>query len=57
MTEQKISHFNKKKLTSVCQLLKHFDITIVDPTKPWKSENVGLWLQSEMFVRVTERTT
>jgi len=27
----------------------------VNPSRPWKSENVGLWMQSEMWVRVTER--
>lgn len=37
------------------ELLTRFDFTLVDPTRPWKSENVGLWMQSEMFVKVTER--
>lgn len=37
------------------ELLKKFDFVLIDPTRPWKSENVGLWLQSEMFVKVTLR--
>jgi len=37
------------------ELLRHFDFSVVDPTKPWKSANVGLWMQSELWVEVTER--
>jgi len=37
------------------EVFKNFDITIVNPTNPWKSLNYGLWLQKDMFVRVTER--
>jgi len=37
------------------QLFRNFDFEIVSPSRPWKSENVGIWMQSEMWVRVTER--
>ncbi|PVH84007.1 cytochrome P450 [Cadophora sp. DSE1049] len=40
----------------VFELFRHFDFQIVDPANPWKSHNCGLWLQSEMWLRVTERT-
>jgi len=41
----------------IFELLKRFDFSIIDPTKPWKSECVGLWMQSEMWVKATERDT
>ncbi|KFY37707.1 hypothetical protein V494_04641 [Pseudogymnoascus sp. VKM F-4513 (FW-928)] len=37
------------------ELLRNFDFELVDSTSPWKSANVGLWIQSELWVRVTER--
>ncbi|KAF2809016.1 pisatin demethylase [Mytilinidion resinicola] len=37
------------------ELLRNFDFSVVDPTRPWKSANVGLWMQSELWVEVTER--
>ncbi|RDW87449.1 hypothetical protein BP5796_03143 [Coleophoma crateriformis] len=37
------------------ELLRNFDFEIIDPTNPWKSGNVGLWMQSELWVRVLER--
>ncbi|KAJ9655215.1 hypothetical protein H2201_008852 [Coniosporium apollinis] len=39
------------------ELLRNFDFAIVDPTKPWKSENLGLWRQSEEWVEITDRLT
>lgn len=39
----------------VLWLFRNFDFPIVDPANPWKSHNCGLWLQSEMWLRVTER--
>lgn len=39
----------------VFELFSHFDFSIVSPTKPWHSANFGLWVQSEMWVRITER--
>ncbi|OCK80485.1 cytochrome P450 [Lepidopterella palustris CBS 459.81] len=38
------------------ELLRNFDFCLVDPTNPWKSANVGLWMQSELWVEVTERS-
>lgn len=38
------------------ELLRNFDFSLVDPAKPWKSANVGLWMQSELWVEVTERS-
>jgi len=37
------------------ELLRNFDWTLINPTKAWNSECVGLWIQSDLFVRVTER--
>lgn len=40
---------------SMMQLLRRFDFSLIDPTNPWRSVNVGLFLQSEMWVRVARR--
>ena len=38
------------------QLFRRYDITLVDPTDPWKSVNRnGLFLQEDMFVRISDR--
>ncbi|TVY81737.1 Cytochrome P450 monooxygenase tropD [Lachnellula suecica] len=37
------------------ELFKNFDFTLIDPSMPWNSNNIGLWLQKEMFVKVTAR--
>ncbi|KUJ10427.1 cytochrome P450 [Mollisia scopiformis] len=37
------------------ELFKNFDITIADPSNPWKSLNYGLWVQKDMFVKITQR--
>jgi cytochrome P450 len=37
------------------ELLRNFDIGLVNTTRPWNSGNVGLWIQKELWVRVTER--
>ncbi|EON62757.1 hypothetical protein W97_01982 [Coniosporium apollinis CBS 100218] len=37
------------------ELLRRFDFTIIDPSNPWKVTNVGMWMQSNMWVRVTRR--
>ncbi|KAE9370024.1 pisatin demethylase [Stipitochalara longipes BDJ] len=37
------------------QLLRNFDFAVVDPTQPWKTFNVGLHIQSDMWMRVTKR--
>ncbi|KAL5327503.1 hypothetical protein ACEPPN_005201 [Leptodophora sp. 'Broadleaf-Isolate-01'] len=39
----------------IFELFRNFEFQVVDPTKPWKSHNSGLWMQSEMWLRVTER--
>lgn len=38
------------------ELVRRFDLSVVDPIKPWKSINVGVFLQSEYWVRAHERT-
>jgi hypothetical protein len=35
--------------------MRNFDWEIVDPTKPWESKSVGIWMQKYLNVRVTER--
>lgn len=37
------------------ELMRNFEWNIVDPTKPWESGNVGLWLQHDLWVRISER--
>jgi cytochrome P450 len=39
----------------VFELFRKFEMVIVNPAKPWRGEHIGLWLQNEMWVRVTER--
>ncbi|KAE9363167.1 cytochrome P450 [Stipitochalara longipes BDJ] len=45
----------QKKELNLELLLRNFGFTIVDPTMPWRSFNAGLFLQSDMWVRVTRR--
>jgi cytochrome P450 len=37
------------------ELIRQFEWSIIDPTSPWKSGNVGLWMQKDLWVRVTKR--
>ncbi|KAH7192764.1 cytochrome P450 [Fusarium flagelliforme] len=37
------------------ELLRRFDFSICDPTKPWKVFNCGIFSQSELMVRLTPR--
>ena len=37
------------------QLLRRFDFQLVNPSKPWKSVNFNIFLQSEMWVAVSLR--
>lgn len=39
----------------ISQLLRNFDMQIMNPYKPIKTFNVNLFLQTDMWVRVTER--
>ncbi|RSL68941.1 hypothetical protein CEP54_002545 [Fusarium duplospermum] len=39
------------------ELLRQFDFSICDPTKPWKVFNCGIFSQSELWVRVEPRVT
>ncbi|KAM0324813.1 hypothetical protein ACHAQA_007779 [Verticillium albo-atrum] len=37
------------------ELPRRFDLSLVDPTKPWKSSNCGIFAQSEFWVRASRR--
>ncbi|KAI9698866.1 MAG: hypothetical protein M1820_007373 [Bogoriella megaspora] len=37
------------------ELFRNFNWALCDPTKPWTSENVGLWIQKNEWVKVTAR--
>lgn len=37
------------------QLLRRFDFAVVNPVRPWKSVNVGIFLQSEFWVTAMRR--
>jgi len=38
------------------ELLRHFELALIDPTRPWKARNaLGLFLISDMWVQVMER--
>ncbi|KAI9817913.1 MAG: hypothetical protein M1832_004533 [Thelocarpon impressellum] len=39
------------------ELLRRFDFSVVDPTKPWNSWCAGIFLQSQFFLRVSRRKT
>ena len=36
------------------QVLRHFDLQIMNPMKPWVNINHNLFMQSQMWVRITE---
>ncbi|ORY57504.1 cytochrome P450 [Pseudomassariella vexata] len=42
--------------TDFKQLFRHFDFQIVDVTKPWNSISYLGWMETEMWVKVTETT-
>jgi hypothetical protein len=35
--------------------MRNFDWTLIDPLNPWQSDCLGLWIQKDMYVRVTDR--
>lgn len=37
------------------QLLRNFEFDVVDPTKPWTSINYGIFMQYNMWLRVSKR--
>jgi cytochrome P450 len=37
------------------ELLRNFEIAILDPLKPMVSVDHGVWLQSGLIVKITER--
>ncbi|KAK8058425.1 Cytochrome P450 monooxygenase lolP1 [Apiospora phragmitis] len=37
------------------QILRNFDLESANPSKPWVVESHNVWLQSEMWVKLTER--
>ncbi|POR38486.1 Pisatin demethylase [Tolypocladium paradoxum] len=37
------------------ELLRRFDLSLVDPTQPWKSSNYGVFLQSEYWIKAYRR--
>jgi cytochrome P450 len=37
------------------ELLRGFDISIVDPSQPWSSDSRGIFLQKDFWVKITER--
>ncbi|KAL9087667.1 MAG: hypothetical protein Q9165_006591 [Trypethelium subeluteriae] len=37
------------------ELFRNFNFALCDPTKPWMSLNVGLWIQRDEWVKVTAR--
>jgi len=38
------------------ELLRNFDLSIVEPLKPWKSFCAGIFMQSEMWLRASKRS-
>ncbi|KAG6037551.1 hypothetical protein E4U41_004922 [Claviceps citrina] len=50
---RKVAHIEMSK--TLVELLRRFDFSIIDPTRPWKSINCGVFLQSEMWVRASRR--
>lgn len=36
-------------------MVRNFEFQIVDPARPWKSVCIGVFVQTEMWMRVTRR--
>lgn len=44
------------QMIDVClQLLRDFEFAVVDPSQPWKTSNVGVFIQNDMWMRITKR--
>jgi hypothetical protein len=37
------------------QLLRHFEVTIANPTKPWRAVNAMGFIHKDFFVRLVPR--
>ncbi|VUC29153.1 unnamed protein product [Clonostachys rosea] len=49
-----VAHMELGKL--LFEIVRNFDIALIDPTKPWKARNyMGLFVISDMWVQVMER--
>jgi hypothetical protein len=48
-----ISSFRPK--ANSFELLRRYDITLVNPSRPWRSFYAGVWLQKDLMVRITKR--
>ena len=46
---------SREFLTDLEQLLRRFDFALVDPTKPWTSINVGVFIQYDYWVKAYKR--
>ncbi|KAI0456052.1 cytochrome P450 [Xylaria acuta] len=44
-------------LKVISELFYRFDITVINPEKPWHSVSYGIFCQHDQWVRVTERAT
>lgn len=42
---------------SISQLLRRYDISIANPYCPIQSRNAGVWLQSKMLLRISDRAS
>ena len=43
-------------LITLLQLLRHFDLSVVDPLKPWKTYCAGIFIQSGMLLSASRRS-
>lgn len=42
-------------MLTLLQLLRRFDISVINPYKPLVSDSRGIFLQKDFWVRITER--
>ena len=48
-------HLTNESGACIEQLLRRYDITLIDASAPWDSVNAGIFLQKDMWVRITRR--
>lgn len=38
------------------ELFRHFDLSLVDPAKPWKATGTRIWVIEDFFAQITKRS-
>ncbi|KAI0177254.1 cytochrome P450 CYP570A1 [Pestalotiopsis sp. NC0098] len=40
----------------IFELMRHFDLSLVDPAKPWKATGTRIWVIEDFFAQITKRS-